>query len=125
MILDDSAPRYLPHSVRAGLLAMLLSPLASDRRVKVDASLARFHRPKHTLAAERHDDVYRWLPGLVPAQRKLAEQLLADPRYPRSDVFAHRPLFLPPAAERYRPYRVAYWKGFDRLHAALVRYRLS
>ena len=76
MILDDSAPRYLPHCTRAELLAMGLSPLAGDRWVEVDSSLPRFHRHKVALAAERHDDVYRWLSGSLPAQRELAERLL-------------------------------------------------
>ena len=77
MILDDSAPRYLPHCTRAELLAMGLSPLAGDRWVEVDSSLPRFHRHKQVLAAERHEDVYRWLPESLPAQGELAEQLLA------------------------------------------------
>jgi len=76
VILDDSAPRYLPHCTRPELLAMGLSPLASGDWIEVDTSLGRFHRHKQALAADDQAAVYRWLPGSLPAQEELAEQLL-------------------------------------------------
>ncbi len=76
MILDDSAPRYLPHCTRPELLAMGLSPLAGDSWIEVDSSLGGFHAHKQALAAGDLAAVYRWLPGSLPAQEELAEQLL-------------------------------------------------
>jgi len=76
VILDDSAPRYLPHCTRPELLAMGLSPLADGSWIEVDTSLGRFHAHKRALAAGDPAAVYRWLPGSLPAQEELAEQLL-------------------------------------------------
>jgi hypothetical protein len=76
VILDDSAPRYLPHCTRPELLAMGLSPLDDGNWVEVDTSLGRFHAHKQALAAADMAAVYRWLPGSLPAQEELAEQLL-------------------------------------------------
>ena len=74
MILDDSAPRYLPHCTRPELLAMGLSPLDGGSWIEVDTSLGRFHAHKQALAASDRAAVYRWLPGSLPAQEELAEQ---------------------------------------------------
>lgn len=76
MILDDSAPRYLPHCTRPELLAMGLSPLAGGSWIEVDTSLGRFHAHKQALGAGDRNAVYRWLPESLPAQEELAEQLL-------------------------------------------------
>lgn len=76
MILDDSAPRYLPHCSRPELLAMGLSPLAGGSWIEVDTSLGRFHAHKQALVAGDPNAVYRWLPESLPAQEELAEQLL-------------------------------------------------
>jgi hypothetical protein len=76
VILDDSAPRYLPHCTRPELLAMGLSPLARGSWIEVDTSLGRFHAHKQALGAGDRSAVYRWLPESLPAQEELAEQLL-------------------------------------------------
>ena len=76
MILDDSVPRYLPHCTRPELLAMGLSPLEGCSWIEVDTSLRRFHQHKQALADVDREAVYRWLPGSLPAQEELVEQLL-------------------------------------------------
>ncbi|KGE04701.1 heme-dependent oxidative N-demethylase family protein [Pseudohaliea rubra] len=87
MILDDSAPRYLPHCTCPELLAMGLSPLDGGRWIEVDSSLARFHAHKQVLAAERKAAVYGWLPVSLPAQDELAEQLLRHLLEAHGDVY--------------------------------------
>lgn len=77
MVLDDSRPRYLPHRRSAAVLAMGLAPVDDAAWIEVDSSLWRFHEHKRRLFATRPGDVYRWLPGSLPAQRELAAVLIA------------------------------------------------
>lgn len=90
MVVDDSAPRYLPHRAQTEVLAMGLTPLAATDWVEVDSSLGRFHAHKRRLGTARRNDVYRWLPESLPAQAELAEQLLGHLLTTHGDYYERR-----------------------------------
>ncbi len=76
MSLDNSTPRYLPHTDDPEVLLMGLSPMGEQAWIETDRDIGRYHRHKLRQRREHGDDVYRGTAASLPAQREFARLLL-------------------------------------------------